>query len=62
MFALYLSLMVDKVNKSALNQGGKNLVKNDFCFNKALKYSLLLLKYRARTKKEICQRLKQKGW
>ncbi|MCK4916814.1 MAG: RecX family transcriptional regulator [Candidatus Omnitrophica bacterium] len=54
--------MVDKVNKRVLNQGEKDLVKNDICFNKALKHSLLLLKYRARTKKEICQRLKQKGW
>ncbi len=31
-------------------------------FNKALKYSFILLKYRARAKKEIFTRLKQKGY
>lgn len=31
-------------------------------FNKALEYSFLLLRCRARTRKEICTRLKQKGY
>lgn len=56
--------MAYKANKKINNRGKNNLGKNkdDDCFNKALQYSLLLLKYRARTKKEIFRRLKEKGW
>ena len=54
--------MVDKEKERSFNQGKGNSAKRDNSFNKALRYSLLLLKYRARTENEICQRLKEKGW